>query len=171
MFSVFPVSFEYKTSLSPKRLCRRLDKDLTEHRPTLNIMSQGRFMRAHKFESCYYGCRTGLDTFEVFHHEAKKRDGGSTGFFGKMEETDYGTHITGSFRKPVYTYVFGALWTLGILLITLMAAGLREYAAAGAFAAVWAAGAFFMFHDSKAPMVRAYIESLPEAETEEEEEG
>ena len=80
MLSILPVSFEYRTSLSPKRLARRLDRELTEHRPTLNLMSQGRFMRKHKFESCFYGCRTSADRFQVFHHEAKKRDGGSTGF-------------------------------------------------------------------------------------------
>jgi hypothetical protein len=169
MLSILPVSFEYKTSLSPKRLARKLDKDLEEHRPTLNIMSQGRFMRSHKFENCYYGCRTGIDTFEVFHHQAKKRDGGSTGFFGKMQETEYGTLITGKFRKPVYTYVFSIVWTLLILLLTLMSAGIKEYTAAAVFAAVWAAGVFFMFWDNKAPMIRAYLENLPPAGTEEEE--
>ncbi|MBR6102354.1 MAG: hypothetical protein IKP95_07990 [Ruminococcus sp.] len=161
MLSILPVSFEYRTSLSPKRLARRLDRELTEHRPTLNLMSQGRFMRKHKFESCFYGCRTSADRFQVFHHEAKKRDGGSTGFFGRITETENGSLITGSFRKPVYTYIFGGVWTLVILLISLMAAGMREFAAAGAFAAVWAVGVFFMFWDNKRPIVRAYLENLP----------
>ena len=48
-----------------------------------------------------------------------------------------------------------------ILLISLMAAGMREFAAAGAFAAVWAVGVFFMFWDNKRPIVRAYLENLP----------
>ena len=163
MLSILPVSFRYTTSLSPKRLARKLDRELVEHRPTINIMSQGRFMRAHKFESCYYGCRTSMTDFQIYHHQAKKRDGGSTGFFGKMTECEEGTLITGSFRKPVYTYIFAAVWTIGILLITLMAAVLREFAAAGAFAAVWTAGMFFMFWDNKKPIVRAYIENLPPA--------
>ena len=161
MAGILPVSFEYRTSLSPKRLARRLDKDLVEHRPTLNIMSQGRFMRAHKFESCFYGCRTSADEFQVFHHQAKKRDGGSTGFFGKIVQTENGSLITGKFRKPIYTYVFAAVWTVVILLIALMAAGMREFAAAGAFAAVWAAGAFLMLWDNKKPIVKAYLENLP----------
>ncbi len=164
MLGIFPVSFRYETSLSPKRLARKLDRELTEHRPTLNILSQGRFMRAHKFESCFYGCRTAADRFELFHHQAKKRDGGSTGFFGKIVETEKGSLITGSFRKPLYTYIFAAVWTVVILLIVLMSAGMREFAAAGAFAAVWAAGAFIMFWDNKKPIIRAFIENLPPAD-------
>ena len=164
MAGILPVSFEYRTSLSPKRLARRLDKDLVEHRPTLNIMSQGRFMRAHKFESCFYGCRTSADEFQVFHHQAKKRDGGSTGFFGRIVQTENGSLITGKFRKPGYTYVFAAVWTIVILLIALMAAGMREFAAAGAFAGVWLAGAYLMLWDNKRPIVRAYLENLPAEE-------
>lgn len=164
MLGILPVSFEYRTSLPPKRLARKLDHDLVEHRPTLNIMSQGRFMRAHKFESCFYGCRTSADGFQVFHHQAKKRDGGSTGFFGKIVGTEYGSLITGSFRKPVYTYVFAAIWTVVIVLAALMAAGMREFIAAGAFAAVWAFGVFIMFWDNKKPIVRAFIENLPAAQ-------
>ena len=164
MLSILPVSFEYRTSLSPKRLARKLDRELEEHRPTMNIMSQGRFMRKHKFESCFYGCRTSADCFQVFHHQAKKRDGGSTGFFGKMIPDGSGTLISGSFRKPVYTYVFAAVWTLVILLMTLMAAGLREFIAAGCFVGVWAAGVFLMFWDNKRPIVRAFLENLPGAE-------
>ena len=130
----------------------------------MNIMSQGRFMRAHKFESCFYGCRTAADSFQVFHHQAKKRDGGTTGFFGKIVADGSGSLITGSFRKPVYTYVFAVVWTLAILLIALMAAGMREFAAAGAFAGVWAVGAFMMFWDNKRPIVRAFLENLPPAD-------
>lgn len=158
-----PVSFEYRTTLSPKQLARRLDKDLVEHRPSINIMANGRFMRAHKFESCYYGCRTSSEEFRVFHHEAKKRDGGSTGFFGSMIPDGSGTLIRGSFRRPVYTYVFEIVWTILLLLLALMSAGIKEWAAAGAFAVLWAAGEFFMFTDRKKPLVRAYLESLPKA--------
>ena len=161
MAGILPVRFEYRTSLTPKRLARKLDHDLVEHRPTLNVMSQGRFMRAHKFDSCFYGCRTSSDEFQVFHHEAKKRDGGSTGFFGKIIETENGSLITGSFRKPVYTYVFAAVWTVIVLLIALMAAGMREFGAAGAFAAVWLVGSAVMLWDNKKPIVRAFIENLP----------
>ena len=164
MLSVFPVSFEYRTSLSPKKLARKLDRELTEHRPTLNIMSQGRFMRAHKFESCFYGCRTSSEKFQVFHHQARKRDGGSTGFFGTMTADGSGTRITGSFRKPVYTYVFAAVWTVVIILLALMAAGLREFVASACFFGVWAVGTVLMFNDDKKPIRRAFLENLPAAD-------
>lgn len=161
MLSFFPVSFELETTLSPKRLARKLDHELVEHRPTINILSQGRFMRKYRYETCFYGCRTSSTQFRLFHHEAKKRDGGSTGFYGTIEETENGSLISGSFRKPTYTYVFGAIWTLVIAVLTLFSVSLAEYAAAGCFAGLWAIGIWFMFNDNKKPLLRAYLESLP----------
>ena len=163
MLSFLPVSFETETSLSPKRLARKLDRDLVEHRPTIHIMSQGRFMRKYRLESCYYGCRTSSSEFRLFHHQAKKRDGGSTGFYGKIEATESGSRISGSFRKPAYTYVFGIVWTLVIAVLALFSVSLKEYAAAGCFGALWAVGVWFMFSDNKKPTLRAYLEALPKA--------
>ena len=147
MLNILPTSFEIETTLSPKALARRLDKDLVEHRPTMNVMAQGRFMRKYRLESCYYGCRMSSEEFRLFHHAAKKRDGGSTGFYGRIEKTESGSHISGSFRKPAYTYVFGIVWTLVIALLALFSVSLKEYAAAGCFAALWTVGIWFMFSE------------------------
>ena len=87
MLAIRPVTYEVETSLSPKRVLRKLDGDLIEHRPTINILSQSKFMKNHRDDTIFYGYRTDADSFQIFHHTAKKRDGGSTGFYGKVEKT------------------------------------------------------------------------------------
>ena len=48
MLAIRPVTYEVETSLSPKRVLRKLDGDLIEHRPTINILSQSKFMKNHR---------------------------------------------------------------------------------------------------------------------------
>lgn len=45
MLAIRPVTYEVETSLSPKRVLRKLDGDLIEHKPTINILSQSKFMK------------------------------------------------------------------------------------------------------------------------------
>lgn len=161
MFSIIPQSYEFETSLTPKKVARKLNQDLVEHRPSLNIMSSGRFMRNHRFETCYYGCRTDQFDFQVFHHTAKKRDGGSTGFYGTIEPTENGSRIKGKFRKSISIYVFAAIWTLFTLCIALMLFAIGEKAGAACTLGVFAAGILIVFWDSKKPMVKAYLDSFP----------
>lgn len=163
MLLIFPVTYETQTTLTPKRLARKLDGELTEFKPTLNIMATGKFMKKHKTESLYYGRREG-EEFSLFYHQAKKRDGGETGFFGKFEKSENGSRIYGKFRKPVYTYVFGILWTLAALFLALMSLAVGEKTGALVFAAVWLAGIFFLFWDNKKRLLRAFLENLPRTE-------
>ena len=107
MLAIRPVTYEVETSLSPKRVLRKLDGDLIEHRPTINILSQSKFMKNHRDDTIFYGYRTDAESFQIFHHTAKKRDGGSTGFYGKVEKTPNGSRIYGKFRKPVYASCSG----------------------------------------------------------------
>ena len=111
MLAIRPVTYEVETSLSPKRVLRKLDGDLIEHKPTINILSQSKFMKNHRDDTIFYGYRTDAESFQIFHHTAKKRDGGSTGFYGKVEKTPNGSRIYGKFRKPIYAYVVGVIWT------------------------------------------------------------
>ncbi len=115
MLAIRPVTYEVETSLSPKRVLRKLDGDLIEHRPTINILSQSKFMKNHRDDTIFYGYRTDAESFQIFHHTAKKRDGGSTGFYGKVEKTPNGSRIYGKFRKPIYAYVVGVIWTVLVL--------------------------------------------------------
>lgn len=120
MLAIRPVTYEVETSLSPKRVLRKLDGDLIEHKPTINILSQSKFMKNHRDDTIFYGYRTDAESFQIFHHTAKKRDGGSTGFYGKVEKTPNGSRIYGKFRKPIYAYVVGVIWTVLVLFLTLM---------------------------------------------------
>ena len=137
MLAIRPVTYEVETSLSPKRVLRKLDGDLIEHRPTINILSQSKFMKNHRDDTIFYGYRTGTESFQIFHHTAKKRDGGSTGFYGKVEKTPNGSRIYGKFRKPIYAYVVGVIWTVIVLFLTLMLVALEEKTGAVCFAAIW----------------------------------
>ena len=123
MLAIRPVTYEVETSLSPKRVLRKLDGDLIEHRPTINILSQSKFMKNHRDDTIFYGYRTDAESFQIFHHTAKKRDGGSTGFYGKVEKTPNGSRIYGKFRKPIYAYVVGVIWTVLVLFLTPYACG------------------------------------------------
>lgn len=160
MFLILPVTYEVESPLSPKKAARKIDRELIEHRPTLNIMSNGRFMRSHRFETCFYGCRTRQLEFRVYHHTAKKRDGGSTGFFGKIEQTEKGSVIKGSFRKPVYTYVIAVLWTVITLFMSLMLFAIEEKIGSLCMLGVFILGIFIMFWDNKKPLLKAYIDSF-----------
>lgn len=151
-----------ETSMSPKKLCKRLDRELTEYRPTLNIFSLGRFMRKHRYETCFYGCRRDDYRVVIFHHQAKKRDGGASGFFGEIEKTENGSRLKGRIRKPVSAYVSAALLTLIAWLLILMCAGLREFYAMGAFSGIWAVALFLMMFDNKKKLIEAYLKSLRE---------
>lgn len=161
MLLILPISYEIETTLTPKRLARKLDGELIEFKPTLNILATGKFMKKHKMESIYYGRREG-EKFSLFYHNFKKKDGGETGFFGSFEKSENGTKISGKFRKPVYTYVFGVIWSIVALLFSLTAFALEEKVGAGVLAAVWIAGIFFLFWDNKKKFLKAYLESLPQ---------
>lgn len=160
MFLILPVSYEVETELTPKKVARKLDRDIVEHRPTLNILSNGKFMRSHKFDTCYYGCRTAQFDFQLFHHTAKKRDGGTTGFFGTIEQTDTGSKIKGKFRKPLSTYITAIPWTIITLFLALVLFALDEKAGSVCMLGVFLAGIFIMFWDNKKPIIKAYLDSF-----------
>ena len=160
MLLIIPRRYEFETTLTPKRVARKLDGELTEFRPTLNVLATGKFMRSHKFESLYYGRREG-DKFQVCYHKFKKRDGGETGFFGTFEKSEHGTLIKGKLRKPVMTYVFAIIWTL---LSGLVCLSLKQNYGAIACAALFLAGVFFLFWDSKMSYLYAFLDGFPRYE-------
>ena len=67
MLAIRPMTYEVETSLSPKRVLRKLDGDLIEHRPTINILSQSKFMKNHRDDTIFYGYRTDAESFQIFH--------------------------------------------------------------------------------------------------------
>ena len=163
MLLIIPRKYEFETTLTPKRVARKLDGELTEFRPSLNIMSTGKFMKTHKFESVYYGRREG-DKFQVFYHKFKKRDGGETGFFGTYEKSEHGTLIKGKLRKPIATYIFGVIWTILTLFSGLVCLALKQNYGAAACGALLLLGVFFLFWDSKISYLYGFLDGFPRYE-------
>lgn len=97
-------------------------------------------MKNHRDDTIFYGYRTDAESFQIFHHTAKKRDGGSTGFYGKVEKTPNGSRIYGKFRKPIYAYVVGVIWTVLVLFLAIMLVALGEKTGAVCFACNMARG-------------------------------
>lgn len=161
MLLIIPKKYEFETTLPPKRVYRKLDGELTEHKPTINIMSTGRFMKTHKTESVYYGRREG-DEFQIFYHRAGKRDGGETGFFGSIQKTSGGSKIVGKFRKPLSTYIFGIIWVIFTAFSALMSLALKENTGALVCTALLLIGVFLLFWDSKMKFLYAYLSTFPE---------
>ena len=150
----------YRTRLSPKKLMRKLDGELLEYRPSINILSRGNFMRAHKTESLYYGRRTDKKC-EIFYHRAKSRDGGSTGFYGTMEPEGEGTLIKGTYRKPAYVYVITVLWVLVFLACAVGAWAAGEQKGTLIILGIGIVGTFLMLFDRNEKYLREYLEGLP----------
>lgn len=161
MLIIVPISFEHESSLTVKRIARKLDGELIQKRPSANVLANSKFVRQYKTQSVFYGCRSGEDKFCVFYHEAGKRDTGSLGFFGRLEKNENGTKITGHFRKPVSAYIFGALWVIVTFLFSLFALSLDNTPAFITGAVLLIAGVFILFFDKgKKKILRAFIESL-----------
>lgn len=163
MLLIKPVSYEIQTSMSYKRVIRKLDGELTEYKPTLNVLSTSKFLKNHKLDNIYYGRREG-EKFQLYYHKAKKRDGGDTGFFGEFEKTSYGTKIYGHFRKPKYTYVFGIIWALLTLLCALMCYALKETTGAWVCLGLLAVSVPLLFWDNKRKVLLGYLKTFPKVE-------
>lgn len=162
MFSVFPKRYSFETSLAPKKLVRKLQGDLVEYRPTMNILSTGRFMKKHKLESVYYGRHDG-SSFELYYHRMKKRDGGSTGFYGKIIKTENGTLVKGWFRKPVYAYVFAVCFALACLICAVGAYAAETLTGAYVFLGLGLAGFLLLLWDNNETYLRAYLDELKDS--------
>lgn len=163
MLLLIPKKYEFETTLPPKRFARKLEGELTEFRPTLNILSTGKFMKTHKQESLYYGRREG-EKFQVFYHRFRKRDGGETGFFGTYEKSEHGTLVRGKLRKPIMTYIFGIIWTLLTLLCGLVCLSLKQQYGAIACGVLLLLGVFFLFWDTKSSYIYTFFEVFPKYE-------
>lgn len=157
---LIPEKYTVTTSLGKKKLIKRLRGDLVEYKPSMNMLSTSKFMRQHRDKSVYYGRCSG-DRVQIFYHRARHRDGGSTGFFGRIEETDCGCRLTGTFRKPVYAYVSAAL-----LVLLCAACAIGTYAGGSLKGAVFflllgAVGGVMMLWDNHKRRLKKYLNGLP----------
>ena len=152
-------NYSVTVQLTKKKLKKRLNSDLVEYKPSMNVLSMGRFMRKHKMESIYYG-RVSGDNVQIFYHKAKKKDGGMTGFFGKITEKDDVCELTGKFRKPLYACISAV-----VLILLCIACAVGTFAAGSwqgalVFLAVGAAGGFVMLYDNYKKYLKKYLDGL-----------
>lgn len=157
--SVMPKKYVGVSKLPPKRLLKRIEGETVRYTPSMNFLSVSRFMRMHRDESVYYG-RCSKNSVTVFYHRAKKRDGGSTGFYGKVVENGKGSRIEGYFRKPVYAYIAAALLLAASLLCALgtYAAGSKDGALV--FLGIGLAGVMFMLWDRHEVQLQGFFEDI-----------
>lgn len=161
--AVIPKRFEIKSKLPPKKLLGKIKGGTVEYTPSINILSVSRFMRMHKTESVYYGVCT-KEKIQLFYHLAKKRDGGSTGFYGRVEEDGKGSKLVGYFRKPVYAYVVSAVFLIVCLLCALGTYAAGSSQGALVFLGVGLVGTVVMLWDMHEVFLRNYLSSFDETE-------
>lgn len=157
--SVMPKKYVGVSSLPPKRLLKRIEGETIRYTPSMSFLSVSKFMRIHRDESVYYGKCTKSNVM-VFYHRAKKRDGGSTGFYGKVIENGKGSRIVGYFRKPVYAYIAAALLLAACLLCALgtYASGAKDGALI--FLGIGLVGGMFMLWDRHDVQLRGFFENI-----------
>lgn len=157
--SVMPKKYVGVSKLPPKRLLKRIEGETVSYTPSMSFLSVSRFMRMHRDESVFYGKCTKSKVM-VFYHRAKKRDGGSTGFYGKVVENGKGSKIVGYFRKPVYAYISAALLLAVSLLCALgtYAAGSQEGALV--FLGIGLVGVMFMLWDRHEVQLQGFFEDI-----------
>ena len=154
-----PEKYTVNTTLTKKKLIKRINGGITEYRPSMNVLSVSRFMRKHREESIYYGKCSG-DKVQIFYHKAKKRDGGSTGFFGQITENDSGCEISGTFRKPLSAYISAGIFLLASLFCALGTYAAGSNAGALVFVGVGLTGVFVMLYDNHKKYLIKYLEKL-----------
>ena len=164
---LIPEQYTAEISLSKKKLVKRLKGDLVEYKPSMNVLSTSRFMRIHRDKSIYYGRCSG-DKVQIFFHRAKRRDGGSTGFFGRIEETGSGCRLTGRFRKPMYAYILAGLLVLACVLCALGTYAGGSAKGAAIFLLLGVVGGFLMLFDNHKAKLKKYLRGLPKTESKDE---
>ena len=151
-----PERFTVSSKLAKKKLLKTINGDMLEYRPSWNILSTGRFMRMHRSDSVYYGRISG-DKVMLSYHKAGKRDGGSTGFYGTVSDNGDGCVLTGTFRKPIYAYVFALVFALLTLLCALGTYAGGSVTGALVFLGFGVVGTAAMLWDNSKKQLKKYL--------------
>lgn len=164
MFLLFPKKYSVNTSLTPSQCRRKLNRELIEYNRKPSLVAASGFLKKHRLECCYFGNWDKNGKCEIFYHRAKKHDGSSAGFFGRIEKTENGSLITGSIRRTAAVVTVAVLWTVVSLLLILSLTALKEYEGAVCMAAVFIIGFGLMTYDGSEKFIKSYLESFPKPE-------
>jgi hypothetical protein len=164
MFLLFPRKYTVETTLTPSQCRKKLNRELIEYNRKPSLIAANSFIKKHRLECCYFGSWDKSGKFELFYHRAKKHDGSSAGFFGRIEKTESGSRITGKIRRTAAVVVTSALWTAVSLLLILSLIALKEYEGAACTAAVFAVGLGLMIYDGSEKYLKSYLDSFPKSD-------
>lgn len=164
MFYLLPRKITIETSLTPAQCRGKLARELIEYRRRPSLIAASGFLKKHRLECCYFGSCEKSGKVEIFYHRAKKHDGSSAGFFGKIEKHPggKGSVIHGSIRRTASVVTAAVVWTLALLFLLLSLAAMKEYTGAAATAALFVTGLGLILYDRSAEYVKKYLESFPE---------
>lgn len=164
MFLLFPKKYEIETTLTPSQCRRKLNGELIEYNRKPSLIAANQFLKKHRYECCYFGSWDKSGKVEIFYHRAKKHDGSSAGFFGRIEKTGSGARISGKIKRTAAVFAAASLWTAVSLLLILSLIALKEYEGAGCMAALFIIGLGLMTYDGSEKFLKAYLESFPKPE-------
>ena len=166
MFLLFPKKICFKTTLTPSQCRKKLNTELVEYNRKPSLIAANQFIKKHRFECCYFGSWDKGGKFEIFYHRAKKHDGSSAGFFGRIEKAEGGSVITGRIRRTAAVTVTAAIWIAATALLLLALIAIKEYKGAACTAVIAVIGLGLILYDGSEGYLKAYLDSFPKNEEE-----
>ncbi len=164
MFLLFAKSFSAETSLTPAQCRKKLIRELTDYTRKPGIIAANSFFKAHRSESCYYGSCDKNGRVEIFFHKAKKHDGSSAGFFGRIEKTENGSRIVGKIRRTAAVGIAAVIWSILLIIMILLLISLKIYDGAVCSAILFVLGLALIAYDGSEQAVKEYINGFPKPE-------
>lgn len=164
MFVIFPKKIEVESPLTVKQCRKKLRRDLVEYQRKPSLIAASRFIKRHKSEDCLFGSVDGSKA-EIFCHRAKKHDGSSAGFFGRIEKNGNGSKLVGHIRRTAAVTVCAVVWTLFSLLVVLSLIAMKEYEGAVCVGAIAAAGFCLITWDTSEKKIREYLSEFSRDKT------
>ncbi len=165
MFLLFAKKFSAETSLTPAQCKRKLRCDLISYTRRPSLIAVNGFIKTHRSESCFYGDLDKNGRVEIFFHRAKKHDGASAGFFGKIEKTEHGSRISGKLKRTAAVGIAAAVWCILLILLILTLISLKIYDGAACTAVLFAVGAALIAYDGSENALKSYLDSFPKPDS------
>ena len=146
MISLIPKRVEITSSLSRKDFLKKLCDGICLTEET-GLFKVNKFLKVNWENDVFYGS-TRENAFTVFHHSKRKHDGGGVRFNGVVVDTADGCKTVGYIRHGIFTYLFSLVWTV-ILLMASVVFLVKDPPQAAASLILLTAGNFLVLCDRK----------------------
>lgn len=118
MLKIIPKKLSFESNCSAKNFLQTLNECTYSPKET-GLFKVNKIIKNHFSEDFFYGSRR-ENTFTVYHHNVKKRDGGGVRFNGVVIDTDNGCKIQGYLRQGISAYLFCLVWVVLTFMITVV---------------------------------------------------